>query len=143
MCVIFNFWNHGDGLVIVYSMLQVAVGLYSIGLTFGDVPLQIVLLYVKLYVRWVLFFCIGIATVMITVTIGIYFYDSSIKSQGMDLIINQIYLNGPELVFMWPFLFYLDDLSTYIGSKYPNFYKGTTFWGLISKFLSGEIQFDS
>lgn len=37
MMVIFNFWNRGDWLVIIYSLLQMTIGLYSLGLTLTDV----------------------------------------------------------------------------------------------------------
>ena len=124
----FNKWSNGDWLVIVYSCLQVGVGFYSLGLTIGEVALQAVLVSVKTYLKWVTFILISTATVMLVVSISIYFYDPTVKEQGVAFITNQILLNGPILLFILPFEFFLDDIDRYIEQNFPEIYIRSVTW---------------
>ena len=80
MLTVFSFWGQGDWLVIVYSGLQTAVGLYSLGLTIGELAVQATLLSFKRHIRWILFILVSISTLMISVSMGLYFSDKSIKA---------------------------------------------------------------
>ena len=62
MATLFDLWAKGDYVVIIWSSLQFALGIYSIVLTFGSVALQIVFIYVKSYVNGITFIYITTGT---------------------------------------------------------------------------------
>jgi hypothetical protein len=104
--------------------VQITVGAYSILLTLGDVAFQIVLLYISNYIKWLLFMIISIGTVTLIVSVTMYFLSTTFQTNGgLDFILYNVYLNGPTLIFMWPFLFYLQDIDLYISTKYPDLYR--------------------
>lgn len=62
----------------------------------------------------------------LSVASALYFYDKAVNNQGLDFIMYSAFLNGPILVFALPFLFYLDDLSTYIAKTRPDLYNNNS-----------------
>lgn len=117
------------------------LGVYSLLLTFGSVALQVVLLYVKLPVRITLMFYLAISCVMVVFSLLIAFTAETADDQEIAYytLLYQLGLNGPTLLFMWPFFFYLNEVDNYIREYYPTVYKLTRMQ-FIQKIVDGEID---
>ena len=75
MLTVFNFWGQGQWLVIVYSALQLSLGLYSLGVTTGEIALQAFLMGGMQYAKMLLFILTSISIMTLSVATGLYFYD--------------------------------------------------------------------
>jgi len=123
MGLMFDAWGgFADGALIAWSALQYLVAIYSLSILWGTVAIQVVLLYFKLYIRIAVFFFLSVSTAFIGITSILSLFGSTalVKYEAQWQLIYGIGLNGPGMMFMWPFIYYLKDLETYIGVNYSN-----------------------
>ena len=113
----------------MWSGIQLILAFYSYLITFGNAPVQIALLYVRLPVRIISFIYLIYPVIMFIVTLWsvIYFNDPD-KTSAAWTLIYQGMLNGPTIMFLVPFMFYLSDLDKFIATKYPTFYNNTNYF---------------
>lgn len=87
MYFIFSNWGSWDYMVIIYSSMQIALGVYSVMLCVGDPALQIVLLRLEIYVNWVLFVIITITAFSFLLSIWLYFTNTTFASSNLDFLL--------------------------------------------------------
>ena len=102
------------------------MGLYSLLLTLGPVPVQIVLLYARVVVRATSYMLIAVASFMLAFTLFSLLWEVLVNGSALvDFLFvlgTQLVINGPTLIFLIPFLLYLKEVDNFLALKYPNLY---------------------
>ena len=111
MLFFFSYYGGWDWMVIVYSLVQLTIGIYSLLLIVGEPAFQIVLLKIKLYINWLLFVVFSITLFMLLLSVYMYFMNPHFQATGSEFILYQVLLNVPTLIFVIPFIMYEDDLD--------------------------------
>ena len=118
-----------DWALFLWSGIQLLLAVYSYLIIFGNAPIQIALLYVRLPVRIISFLYLIYPVIMFIVTLwSVIYFNGTDKTSAAWTLLYQAMMNGPTIMFLVPFLFYLSDLDTYIASKYPTFYNNTSYF---------------
>ena len=122
MYAVFRINEQNDWFLLIWSTAQLGVGVYSLLLTFGSVPLQLVLLYGKLLVRAMiaLYVAIALLTLILTLVLGFLQSDSTTRQQTLSTLLVQLGLNMPTCVLMIPLWFYMNQCEKYLEVYYPN-----------------------
>jgi hypothetical protein len=88
MGLVFDVWERGNWVVILWSVSQVFVAIYSIVLMFGTVPIQIVMLYIKNLILVLIFVNLSISTFMFIIPIILL----CVSKAGSDDFVNAEYI---------------------------------------------------
>jgi hypothetical protein len=142
MLTVLEIWDNGDIFTVVWSSLQFILSCYSYCLTFGTIPVKIVLLYIKQYIRAILFILISVSTTLVTVSLGLWLTSSMITTSvdPTQQFLYTLYSNAPELVFLWPFVFFLENIDNYISDNYGYLINQTSTLAFISDYINGKIN---
>ena len=122
--VFFNGYSQADWLLIAWSGIQYFLIIYSLLLIFGSIPIQIVMLYMRLIIRIIIFMFMATSLVMIMTPFAAIIME--INTDNLALMKNAFFyelcIHGPTLMFLFPLLLFLNDVDSYIAKKYPSLY---------------------
>ena len=90
------------------------MAVYSCLLTFGTVPLKLVLLYGKTVVRILIAFYVILDVTMLVSTIITAFVNTNQMGNIFFTLLYQLGLNVPTLILMIPLWFYITETETYL-----------------------------
>ena len=116
MIIFFKIQSSGNWLALLWSILQLIVGVYSLGLTFGEVVVQIVFLYGRYIAKMLIFFYLSLGMVMIVVSITNYLSAQTVNEIQSSLytIFYSIGMNLPSIPFMITLSCYITDVDLYM-----------------------------
>ena len=128
--VFFAYVDYTDWPLYLWSGLQLLMAAYSFLLLLGTVPLQIVMLYLRLPTRLLCLTYISSAALLLTmtlVTMMVSWAENDITNltNGAYTLVYQSLTNGPTVLFMVALFGYIGEIDTYIAAKYPSEYVNT------------------
>ena len=119
--LLFDIQNGSFSLIMtIWSTGQLIIAVYSIMLLLTPVAFKIVLLYIKVLVQVSIVFYLFVYSMMIVLSFvfGIIEPTSEARTNSFMTILYQLGLSGPGMLMMWPLIFYISQIQTYLDQYY-------------------------
>eukprot|EP00347_Sterkiella_histriomuscorum_P009996 403339082 len=136
---VFKFQDRKDWYFYAWSIVQLFLAVYSFLLTFGSVPLKLVILYGKVLVKIIIGFYVVLDMMMFALTVASAFINPVQRIEIFTTLLYQMGLNFPTFILMIPLWYFQSETEQYLKTYYPQLI-AKSFKEFISDFDNGKID---
>ncbi len=135
--LIFYSYVDTDWKIYTWSGIQIGLAVYSLIITFGNVALQIVMLYARQVVRILIFFYVSVSfTMLLASTMAVIVNQGSeARAASAWTLMYQALMNGPTLILLTPLYFFISDVEANILANYKELYNSVSLVSMVNDFI--------